>query len=274
MGGDVNAELYSAFAEIYDQVMRDVDYVNWTSHILRLAKTHGVRPARILDLACGSGGIALELARRGYEVAGADQSERMLEIAREKAARENLETSFALAPMQDLSGAGLYTGHDLATCIYDSLNYILEEEGVRACFRETFKALRPGGLFIFDVTTEYNLIHNFAGFTFAENLDGASYIWENAYNLETRVCSSKVTVFLESGGRYEKHTEDHQQRVYATAWLTRELQNAGFDVLGLYHNMTREPVGEKCERVHFAARKPAGGPTRRRDRAGRIGDEP
>lgn len=165
--------VYSAFAEIYDQVMRDVDYGSWARHILRLAQKFDIPTQKILELACGTGGHALQLARMGCDVVGVDRSSTMLRIAREKRDKAELHLDLRQGEMDSFSPLGLDRDFDLATCLYDSLNYILKEELIERCFREVYAHLRLGGGFIFDVTTEYNLLQNFSGYTFAENFENA-----------------------------------------------------------------------------------------------------
>jgi 2-polyprenyl-3-methyl-5-hydroxy-6-metoxy-1,4-benzoquinol methylase len=248
--------VYSAFAEIYDQVMRDVDYDSWAEHVLSLCRNAAVPVEKVLDLACGTGSLALRLARRGYHLTGVDQSADMLEQARLKFADEGLEADFHQGRMNDFSHLGLDRDYDLVTCLYDSINYLLEEAEVRHCFEQTCRHLHPGGVFICDVTTEYNLLQNFAGFTFAENLVNASYIWENEYDIVRKVCRSKVTMFIRRGNTYRKQVENHVQRVYPSGQLTEWLRQSGYEVLGLFHNMTEMPPQERCERIHFVCRKP------------------
>lgn len=247
--------MYKAFARIYDQVMRDVDYGSWAQHIENLCKRHRFKVKKILDLACGSGVHAMHLLHKGYEVVGIDASDEM--IAQAKRKMEILGRPFPVfhGKMQSFAQEGVDRDFDLVICLYDSLNYILEDEGILACFREVRDHLRPGGAFIFDVTTEYNLMENFAGYTFAENFEKYSYIWENEYNIETKICSSRVTVFERKDNGYQKFVEVHKQRVYATATLQAWLKETGFAVLGLYHNTTEGPVRSKAERIHFVARR-------------------
>ncbi|MEW6237768.1 MAG: class I SAM-dependent methyltransferase [Candidatus Omnitrophota bacterium] len=248
--------VYSAFAEIYDQVMRDVDYEGWSRHLIDLANRYGVKVNKILDLACGSGSMLLCLLKNGYEASGLDLSETMLRLASEKFKKAGFAVPLYRTSMESFSRLKLPRNFDLIACLYDSLNYILDENGLISCFTDVYKHLRPGGVFIFDVTTEYNLLHNFAGYTFAENFDKASYIWENEYDVIKKICNSKVTVFYEEDGQYKKQIEMHTQRVYPTSDLLEMLHNEGFDTLGAFHNMTQKPVEEKCERIHFVCRKP------------------
>ena len=72
--GPVDTPPYSALAAIYDHVMRHVDYVAWCDYIERLWDRFCARPRTVLDLACGTGTVALELARRGYRLTGVDGS--------------------------------------------------------------------------------------------------------------------------------------------------------------------------------------------------------
>jgi SAM-dependent methyltransferase len=247
--------MYEAFARIYDKVMRDVDYASWAQHIENLCKRHNLKVKKILDLACGSGTHALHLLRRGYQVVGVDGSHEMIAQAKRKMAILNQPFPVFHGKMGAFAQEGIDRDFDLVICLYDSLNYVLEDEGVLACFREVHSHLRPGGGFIFDVTTEYNLLQNFAGYTFAENFDNYSYIWENDYSLDTKICSSRVTVFERKDGQYEEFVEVHNQRVYCTPVLEAWLKETGFTVLGTFHNTTEEPVKPKAERIHFVARR-------------------
>lgn len=247
--------VYSAFAEIYDQVMRDVDYGSWAQHIIRLTQRYDIQVRKILELACGSGGHALQLAQMGYEVTGVDRSTTMLRMAREKQDRAMTHVDWRQGDMDSFSSVGLKHDYDLVTCLYDSLNYILEESGIERCFAEVYKHLRPGGGFIFDVTTEFNLLQNFSGYTFAENFENASYIWENDYDIINKICASKVTVFTLSDGRYKKTVEVHRQKVYPTSLLLQMLSDVGFEVGGYFQDLTEKPVKRECERIHFVCKK-------------------
>ena len=255
MSSSPDEHVYNAFASIYDRVMRDVDYDSWSRHILNLAERYDVKVNKILELACGTGSMILRLASMGYQIIGVDRSKSMLDLAQEKLTNAGIDAPLLEGMMESFSHLGLAKDFDLIACLYDSLNYILEEEGVTQCFEEANLHLRPGGAFIFDVTSEYNLLHNFAGYTYAENFEEASYIWENEYNLAEKLCKSKVTIFTHVDDRYYKHVEMHKQRVYSTKWLTKKLEEKGFQVKGTFHNLTTKPVKTKCERIHFVCVK-------------------
>ncbi|MDX9755124.1 MAG: class I SAM-dependent methyltransferase, partial [bacterium] len=144
--------VYNAFADIYDEVMRDVDYASWARHIINLADRFEIQVDKILELACGTGSLAIHLAQLDFAITGIDRSEAMLHHAKEKSRQEGVSIPFHAASMQSFSSVSLDQDFDLILCLYDSLNYLLNEEDIHATFQEVTTHLRPGGAFIFDVT--------------------------------------------------------------------------------------------------------------------------
>lgn len=245
---------YTVFSEIYDMVMRDVDYVRWAQYVLKLAAKYRFSTERILNLACGSGALELQLAPRGCRLTGLDSSEAMLEKARAKMSEHGLTVDFHLGDMRKFKLNGTFP---LVLCLYDSINYLLSEEDVARCFTAVAQHLSPGGGFIFDITTEYNIMANFSNFTFAENFERFAYIWENSYNLGSKICTSDVTVFLpdESGRYFTRTTERHRQKIYPQRTIQNLLRETGFSLEAAYDGMTLEAPGRQTERIHFVCRR-------------------
>jgi SAM-dependent methyltransferase len=103
--------------------------------------------------------LSFELARRGFEVVGVDLSSRMIEVAQGKlqtwpATRETAPPRFVQG---DLSEFELGEAFDSATCLYDSLNYILDPQKLQAAFARIAHHVKPGGVFVFDMNSEYAL---------------------------------------------------------------------------------------------------------------------
>lgn len=247
-----NINIYQHFATIYDRVMRDIDYNNWTNHILSLADEAQIDTGKILNLACGTGSLDLIMLERGYNLTSLDQSEDMLKEAREKALDEDLEGRFIQGRMENFDLGETFS---MVLCLYDSLNYLLTEKEVEGCFAAAFRHLKPGGGFIFDVTTEHNILTNFADYTYAENLPTGSYIWENDYNHRKKLCASKLTMFLPEGDHYLRYEEVHRQRLFEIDFLEGALLEAGFKVRHIFDGFSTKPPDQKCERVHFVALK-------------------
>jgi len=85
--------VFGSYARYYDLLYRDKDYAAEAADALRRIRAHSPQARRILELGCGTGLHAIELARRGCQVTGIDISEPMLESARRR-----LEGSLRSAP--------------------------------------------------------------------------------------------------------------------------------------------------------------------------------
>jgi SAM-dependent methyltransferase len=106
----------------------------------------GLRPgARVLDVPCGFGRHAAELARRGYRALGVDLSPLMLREAR-RAHRESGRLRFVRADMRRLAYRAEF---DAVICLFTSFGYFREGENV-AVLRRMARALRPGGRLLMD----------------------------------------------------------------------------------------------------------------------------
>ncbi len=110
----------------------------------RLFFSQVARGARVLDLCCGSGHVTKELAARGYQVTGVDNSARLIDLAR----HELPGIDFRVQDARDLMLEGSY-GAVLST--FDSLNHILSLNELKNVFAGVGRILQPGGLFVFDM---------------------------------------------------------------------------------------------------------------------------
>ncbi|RZS63430.1 3-demethylubiquinone-9 3-methyltransferase [Agromyces ramosus] len=104
----------------------------------------GVAGGRALDIGCGAGFIAEELAALGFGVTGIDPSRVAIEAARAHAAQRGLGIAYLVGPGEELPFAD--AAFDLATCC-DVLEHVRDLDRVVA---ETARVLRPGGLYLFD----------------------------------------------------------------------------------------------------------------------------
>jgi SAM-dependent methyltransferase len=252
--GTENKDIYTGFAEGYDRVMRDVDFTAWAHHILELVQDHNFDIGRrVLNLACGTGNTESDWAEEGYEVTGIDQSSEMIALA-ERKTDPDLGVRYLVGDMRTID---LGEEFDLVCCLYDSLNYLTEPEDVQAFFERAAAHLVKGGCFIFDVATEANILDNFTSTTYTENTPDFAYIWENEYNLRSKICRSDFAFFYrdKETGLFTRRTETHYQRMYTTRDLTRWVKEAGFKLLGVYDGFTTNRPTSKSDRIHFVARK-------------------
>jgi SAM-dependent methyltransferase len=137
---------YEEFARFYDAFTSGSDYEMWTSQMLGLARRHGLAGTRLLDVACGTGKSFLPFLQRGFDVTGCDASPAMLA----EAARKAPGVPLVEADMRTLPRLGSF---DLVTCFDDSLNHLLDEDGLASAFASLAENLDPAGLLLFDLNT-------------------------------------------------------------------------------------------------------------------------
>lgn len=242
---------YRIIAPYYDWIMAHVDYDAWGRYLGRVWKKAGLKPRSVLELGAGT----CPFARRDVfppdaKVVYSDLSPFMLSRAP------------ALSPDLRVAANALalpFKGpFDLCLMIYDAINYLMHDADVAKCLREVHRVLVPGGLFLFDVTTEANSKRHFDQAVDYGEMEGCTYFRESHFDRDTRVQGNDFLFFVEQGrGLFRKVKESHQQRIYSLGSMKAQAKKAGFAVEGVYEGFTFRPGREASERVHFALRKPA-----------------
>jgi ubiquinone/menaquinone biosynthesis C-methylase UbiE len=243
---------YTKFAAAYDEMMKNVNYARWADYIDRLFALYNFHPRRVLDIACGTGSATLLLAEKGYMMSGTDRAMEMLLRAREKAKKRGLRLNLW---QQDMRHLAVARPHDAVLCLYDSINYIVTEEEMKQVLTRVSEALVPRGMFIFDVTTEYNIVKHFHRQTFAESREDFSYIWKNLYLHKEKVCKTVLTFFLREDKHYRKYEELHVQKIYSVDQIKGLLEQTGYKLLSSFDAFTFNRWGRTSERINFTAVK-------------------
>lgn len=175
-------------------------------------------PARMADLGCGGGTLLDHLTARGYQGWGLDLSPSMVALAR----RRTPKARFAVGSVYDAA----LPPSEVVTCIGEVLNYDTgpgHHERVRALFHRVRGALRPGGLFLFDVAT-------------TERPEGTSNSarsgrdWGVSASAVTQgnVLVRTIHAWRVVGGRRRESREVHRVRLLDPAWVMNALDAAGF----------------------------------------------
>ena len=244
-------DAYKELAQSYDRLTNDVDYASVVDFYFQILQKEGLQPRTAVDLACGTGSVALLLAKRGLRVTGVDMSEDMLTVAWEKAAELEEPPMFVCQKLQQLQ---LPRGVDLAVCALDSLDYILDPADCAEAIRRVYRALNPGGIFIFDVNTPEKL-KAMDGQVFLDEDDDVYCVWRGEFDLETNICSYGMDLFQRDGEHWLRSFEEHQEYAYSIEQLTGYLEAAGFDSIRVYADREFIAPREGEQRVYFKARK-------------------
>lgn len=247
-------QAYDEFAAYYDRLMADVDYDAWAAYLAGLLREGGVQPDQaVFDCACGTGEITLRLHKAGYRMTGADVSETMLAQAQQKARKAGAAIPFVRQAMQELS---VHKPVSAITCACDGVNYLLTQKDVSRFFSGANRALKDGGLLLFDISSAYKLEKILGGQTFGEDEPTCTYLWQNCFDEQSRLLEMRLAFFTPDGkGAYKRFDERHVQRAHTKEELTALLEQSGFTVEGVYEAFTRNPASEQSERIQFVARK-------------------
>ena len=246
---------YQAFSAFYDALTADVDYAAWADYLQAVFARFGCEAHTVLDLACGSGSLSLELAARGMEVIGVDGSADMLAIAREKASDAGEDILFLC---QDMRRLDLYGTVDGTVCLLDSLSHVLETDDLREIFRRLGLFIAPDGLLVFDVNTPHKHEVTLGDNAFVFEEDEFLCVWRNRYLPARKEVAMELDFFLqEDEGGYTRYTDRVRERAYAMQTWKALLAEAGFDLLGVYGERSMEAPAADADRWVFVARNRA-----------------
>ena len=256
---------YTAIARVYDKLNAEIDYAAWADFIeASFDRYLPARPELVLDLACGTGSMTLELAKKGYDMIGIDGSAEMLSEAYNRAAGQ----PGILWLHQDMRSFELYGTVGAVTCCLDSLNYLLSPEDLAKCFSTVHNYLEPNGLFLFDMNTPFKFENVYGNNAYVledelvwdegtEDEERAAVYcgWQNTYSADTRLCEFDLSLFEEMpDGSYRRSDEHQVERCYTMGEIQNALQNAHMELLGVFSSYQFGTTDEKTERWYFAAR--------------------
>ena len=243
---------YQVFADFYDSLTENVDYSGQADRLLSLFAKHRAMPSTLLDLACGSGSLCVELSRRGIEMIGVDNSADMLLKAREKAAATGIDALFLQQDMRELDLYGTVQG---AVCMLDSLNHLTKTDDLLTVFRRLSLFVEPKGLLLFDVNTPYKHRYVLGNNAYVIEQDGLVCAWRNRLIDKTCEVEEWLDFFVQDeDGRYTRYDDTVRERAYAEATLTKLLKQADFEVLAVYDGDTGEAPIDTTQRWLFVAR--------------------
>tara|TARA_R100001143_G_scaffold63515_2_gene71270 strand:- start:66191 stop:66967 length:777 start_codon:yes stop_codon:yes gene_type:complete len=243
---------YSSLADIYDEVMSDVDYETWADYIDEIIITHNPSASQLLELACGTGTIALSLEELDcYEITATDGSTDMIRVAKEKGASVNSEVHFEVMDFNNINSKNQF---DVVYLIFDSINYLREEELILKLHHDVKKILAPNGIFIYDFTTPRNsrkavkyldndthIIGNKYKYQRESSYDAKSQIHTNVFQIEQLKQNGDAGTDL--------FKEIHQQKIYSQEYIRSIIEKTEFTILEAYDGFQLLPAHKNSLRI-------------------------
>lgn len=242
---------YDVFADFYDSLTLNVDYKQRADYILKLCEKHNHDLGLTLDLACGTGNLTIELAKRGVDIYGIDGCQEMLSQALNKAYEQELNILFLCQQMESID---LYGTIDTCICTLDSINHITDIENVQKTFERVSLFMNKGGCFIFDVNTVYKHREILGSNTFVYDTDNVYCVWQNTLRADD-IVDIDLDFFEKDNGVYYRSEQHFSERAYTKEALSGMLQKAGFSIESVYGDMTFDVPAENEQRVIYVARK-------------------
>jgi len=256
--------VFGAYSRYYDLFYGDKPYAEEVRFVDGLLRRHGLGDAEILEIGCGTGRHALELARAGHRVHGIDLSETMLERAHALVASAECTPDLpAVWPTFELGDARAFRAgrtFDAVISLFHVMSYQVTNDDLMAAFRTAAAHLQPGGLFVFDcwygpaVLMERPERRD-------KTLEGDGIrvrrIAVPVMRPNDDVCEVHydITVTSVADGVESALTECHEMRYLFTPEIVLALGACGFDLVEACEFCTGAPLGFQTWNGCFVARK-------------------
>ena len=256
------SQVFDAYAAYYDLLYRDKDYRGEVAYLNRLLEKHAPGSRSLLELGCGTGGHALQLARLGHAVHGIDCSETMLERARQEAAAQRSTRAGSLSfEHGDIRSWRSTMRYDAALSLFHVFSYQTSDEDIRAAIATAASSVRPGGVLLADFWHGPGVV--------ATGPEPRSRVLENESVRVTRLArpvhradAHRVDVRfdmqvedLRTGCREEFH-EIHEMRYFFRDELENWLTEAGMELVAHHAWLAEEAPSERDWAALLVARLP------------------
>lgn len=234
--------MYDAFSLTYDR------FVNWQARLaaempflerqLQSSGSGDAGPYHILDAACGTGMHAIALAQRGYQVAGADLSQPMIDRARQNAAASSVAVRFEAAGFGRLQPVFAPERFDALLCLGNSLPHLLTLLGLYSALDDFAACLRPGGLLLIQNRNFEAVMAQRQRWMEpqAQREDGREWLFLRCYDfdLDGLITFHVITLYREGEGAWQQQVTSTRLRPLYQVELLEALSAAGFEAVTCY----------------------------------------
>lgn len=250
--------VFDAYAAYYDLLYHDKDYVGEAAWIDALIRRHRPDAHAVLDLGCGTGRHAMQLAQRGYSVTGVDLSPSMVERAKERAEVAGLGPSTPDFTCGDLRTYRDSKQYDVVLALFHVMSYQVSNTDLRAAMATAAEHLAPGGLLVFDCwygpgvlsdppTTRVRRLHG----------DGVAVtrIAEPEHRTEENCVDVHYEILVECNGSVERIQECHSMRYLFIPEVDLLLTSAGLERIDATKWLDNASPDARSWNICFVARR-------------------
>jgi SAM-dependent methyltransferase len=241
--------VFARYSRYYDLLYRDKDYGAEALYISQLIKTHAPDAASIMEIGCGTGAHAAELAELGYTVTGVDMSDGMLEAAdarrRELSPALQSRISFSRG---DARTVRLGKKFDVVISLFHVMSYQTSNADLAAAFQTAREHLKPGGVFVFDCWYGPAVLRQWPGITRKHLSDDSTIVDRTAEPVihpNTNVVDVNYTVVVtdRTTGIADELRETHHMRYLFSPEIEAALSAAAMTLIDSRAWMSEERPG-------------------------------
>jgi SAM-dependent methyltransferase len=254
--------VFAGYSRYYDLLYRDKDYAAEARHVHEILQKHAPGVRSLVELGCGTGAHAAELASLGYEVVGVDMSDGMLAAAAaRKAELPAVQAERIAFSHGDARSVRLGRQFGAVVSLFHVISYQTSNSDLTAAFATASAHLEPGGVFVFDcwygpaVLTERpsTVVKNLS-----DDAIDVKRVAEPRMHVEENVVDVNyaVTITDRITGKVETLNETHRMRYLFTPELAMMLEGAGMALIESREWMTDSAPGFNSWSACFVARKP------------------
>lgn len=238
---------YSALAPHYEKLINSCDYEQWSQYVFNRLEKYAKGKIGC-DCACGSGYFTRFLKKSGYDVYGVDNSQQMLVTANSLSSKEGVYVDYQ---MQDIKKFKSFKKLDFITVINDGMNY-LSSADFKSALKSFYSSLKPNGVLLFDISSEYKLKNVLANNLYGEDTDDVTYLWFNT--LLNDCVKMELTFFVRESDVYKRQDETHVQYIHSQEFIISTLKEIGFDIVEISGHLG-ENLAEDSQKINFIAIK-------------------
>jgi len=238
--------IFEKYADFYDDLYIDKDYCNETKYIRSLLDHYLGQYQSILDLGCGTGQHAVNLAQQGYQVYGVDQSQQMLGYAEKKKLAQHVNVQQRLKFRQaDIRSMNLSRKFDAVLALFHVTSYLISQQDLHNYLDMVKNHLKDDGIFCFDFWYGPGVISeppenrskevSVAGQIYKRIAEPIHDTENNCVKVNYRILDSDNTIVV---------SESHDMRYFFDEEIHDLLFSAGFSCLAIHNWLTLKSADE------------------------------
>jgi SAM-dependent methyltransferase len=252
-------KVFRQYSTYYDQLYKTKDYVSEAAFVQKIIKKESSGTKTLISIGCGTCNHDIILAKNGYSITGIDQSQSMLDIAKEKIRKNNLMRKISLFK-SDVRQLPKIREHDAAIAMFNVWGYLTDNNDVDRSLKGVSENLKSGGLLLFDCWNGAAVLTDRPGDRIKEIVDRKERLIRitrstletnrNVININFRVLRIKGKLVI------DEIEETHQMRYWSLPELDYFLMKNGFKIISICNNfdMHSQPTDQDWN-IFIIARK-------------------